>query len=58
LSRKWGKRGGDFEEDLKKFSGQPKLMEILKSFKDIFGPLPPPGQGPQIVTMDLEFKDE
>ena len=33
-------------------------MEILPNFQAVFGPLPPPGQGPKIVTMDIELKEE
>ena len=49
---------GELEKDLKKFEGQPKLFELLLKYKEVFGPLPPPGEGCPLAIMDLELKDE
>ena len=53
-----GNLAGDFQEDLKRSSGNKSLTQLLTTFPEIFGPLPPPGQGRQIVTLDIELKEE
>ena len=47
---------GDLEHDLQKFDGE--MKKLLEKFLDIFGPLPPPGKGCQLVQCDLELKEE
>ena len=32
---------GEFEKDIARFEGQPKLKAFLVKYKDVFGPLPP-----------------
>ena len=49
---------GEFEKDLEKYLDRPILKSLLLKYKDIFGPLPPPGSGCQLVQMDLELKEE
>jgi len=49
---------GEFEKDIKKFDGQPKLQNLLRKYKEVFGPLPKPGSGCKLVEMDIELKDE
>lgn len=49
---------GEFEKDIARFDGQPKLRELLVKYKDVFGPLPPPTKGCKLAVMDLELKDE
>ena len=48
---------GDVAGDLAKFSN-PELRALLNRFLDIFGPLPPPGFGCQLVECHLELKEE
>ena len=49
---------GEFEKDIKKFDGQPKLQNLLRKYKEVFGPLPKPESGCKLVEMDIELKDE
>ena len=49
---------GDFEKELLQVTAPPEIKSILLKFRDVFGPLPPPGKGCKLVEMDLELKDE
>ena len=49
---------GEFEKDIKRFDDQPMLQALLRKYKDVFGPLPKPGQGCKLVEMDIELKEE
>ena len=49
---------GDLERYLQCLQPDPKLKTLLERFLDIFGPLPPPGAGCQLVQCDLELKEE
>ena len=49
---------GEFEKDLARFAGQPKLVELLTKYKEAFVPLPPPEKGCKLAVMDLELKEE
>ena len=53
-----GNLGGDFEVDLQKFSANPQLTKLLRDHQEVFGPLLPPGKGVNIVTMDIELREE
>ena len=48
---------GDREGDLLRLQSDPNLKTLLGRFLDIFGPLPPPGAGCQLVQCDLELKE-
>jgi len=50
--------GGDFEVNLPKFSANPQLTKLLRDHQEVFGPLPPPGKGAKIVTMDIGLEDK
>ena len=49
---------GDFQKEVQRFKGNPKLFELLLKYEPVFGPLPPPGQGCKLVEMDIEIKGE
>ena len=49
---------GDFKVDFKKLKAPPEEMKLVLKFKEVFGSLPPPGEGCKLVEMDLELKDE
>jgi len=53
-----GNLGGDFEVDLQKFSANLQLTKLLRDHQEVFGPLPPPGKGVKLVTMDIELREE
>ena len=44
---------GEFEKDVEKFNDNPKLKALLVKYKEVFGPLPPPGMGCKLAEMDL-----
>ena len=47
---------GEFDKELQHFDGA--LRELLIKYKDVFGPLSPPGRGCKLAIMDLELKEE
>ena len=49
---------GDLETDLARFESNPELKTLLQKYVDIFGQLPSPGMGCQLVQCDLELKEE
>jgi hypothetical protein len=49
---------GDLQGDLALFDHEPNIKPLLNKYLDIFGPLPPPGAGCQLVECDLELRDE
>ena len=53
-----GNLGGDLEKDMRRFLDQPKLTQVMRKYAEVFGPLPPPGQGTKLVTMDIELKEQ
>ena len=53
-----GNLAGDFDQDLRQFSGNPQLEQLLRNFQEVFGPLPPQGKGIKLVTMDIKLLDE
>jgi rfaE bifunctional protein nucleotidyltransferase chain/domain len=52
------KASARFEADLQKVSAPPEAKDWIRKYKEVFGPLPPPGKGCELVKMDLELKDE
>ena len=50
----------DFDSDLAKISATPEIKQLIRKYKDVFGPLPPhkSGEGCKLVVMDVELKDE
>ena len=53
-----GNLAGDFDQDLRQFSGNSQLEQLLRNFQEVFGPLLPPGKGIKPVTIDIELLDE
>ena len=49
---------GEWEKDLQRFSSNPRLLELLVKYKEIFGALPPPSSACPLVKMDIELKEE
>ena len=49
---------GEFQKEVKKFQGNPRLYSLLLQYAEIFGPLPKPSEACPLVVMDLELKPE
>ena len=46
---------GDFEKDLRKVNPPKPVAELILKYKEVFGPLPSPGKGCDLVKMDLQL---
>ena len=49
---------GDLKVSLNKKKVDERIKEVILHFSDIFGPLPPPGSVKELVTMDLELRED